>query len=151
MKEKYESTLILLKPNAIQRELAGEIIARFEHKGLRIDAMKMIKIDRELARRHYAEHKDKPFYDELIGFITSGPVIAMVLSGPEAIETARYVVGNTNPLEASPGTIRGQYAITICKNLIHASDSVETAAKEIHRFFKRNEVLAYHLNLEENI
>jgi len=151
MTEKYQSSFVLIKPNAIQRELVGEIISRFESKGLRLDAMKMIIMSRELAEEHYAEHKGKSFYNELIDFITSGPVIAMVLSGPSAIEAVRYVVGDTDPLKARPGTIRGEYAITMARNIVHASDSIESARREIRRFFTRKEVLNYHLNLEEDI
>ena len=151
MTEKYQSSFVLIKPNAIQRKLVGEIISRFESKGLRLDAIKMIQMSRELAEEHYAEHKGKSFYNDLIDFITSGPVIAMVLSGPSAIEAVRYVVGDTDPLEARPGTIRGEYAITIAKNIVHASDSIESARREIKRFFTPEEVLNYHLNLEEDI
>ncbi len=151
MNKEYQSTLILLKPNAIQRELVGEIISRFEHKGLRIDGMKMIIMDREIAESHYGEHKGKPFYEELIEFITSGPNIAMVISGPDAIKAARYVVGDTNPLKAQPGTIRGEYAVTICKNIIHASADTESAKREIKRFFKKDDIMSYHLDLEDDI
>lgn len=151
MNEKYQSTLILIKPNAIQRELVGEIISRFEHKGLRIDGMKMILMDQKLAEDHYGEHKGKSFYDELIEFITSGPVIAMVISGPDAIAASRYVVGDTDPLQAQPGTIRGEYAITVCKNIIHASADVPAAKVEIKRFFKLEEIMNYHLDLEDDI
>ncbi len=151
MTTEYRSTFVLIKPNAIQRELVGDIITRFESKGLRIDAMKMIKMSRETAEEHYAEHKGKVFYDGLIDFITSGPSIAMVLSGPDAIEAVRYVVGDTDPLKAKPGTIRGEYAITISRNIVHASDSIKSAHLEMIRFFKREEILNYHLNLEEDI
>jgi len=151
MNEEYQSTFVLLKPNAIQRRLVGDIIRRFEHKGLRIDAMKMIRIDMELAERHYGEHKGKAFYDELIEFITSGPSLAMVISGPDAIEAARYLVGDTNPLRAQPGTIRGEYAITTCKNIIHASGDVFAAQREIPRFFRQNELMSYHLDVEGDL
>ncbi len=147
----FRSTFVLIKPNAIQRGLVGEIIHRFENKGLRIDAMKMLYITEELAEEHYAEHRDKPFYSALIDFITSGPVIAMVLSGPDAIEAVRYIVGDTDPLKAQPGTIRGQYAITVARNIVHASDSILAARNEIARFFGPDEVLKYRLNLEEDI
>ncbi|MCK5832358.1 nucleoside-diphosphate kinase [bacterium] len=147
----YRSTFVLIKPNAIQRELVGDIISRFESKGLRIDAIKMLHMKRELAEKHYNEHKGKPFYGGLIDFITSGPVIAMVLSGPNAIEAVRYVVGDTNPLKAQPGTIRGEYAITISRNIVHASDSIQAANCEIERFFTPDEIINYHLNLEEDI
>ncbi|HHS49634.1 MAG TPA: nucleoside-diphosphate kinase [candidate division Zixibacteria bacterium] len=147
----FQSTFVLIKPNAIQRELVGEIISRFENKGLRIDAIKMLHMSRDLAERHYGEHRDKPFYNDLIEFITSGPVIAMVLSGPDAIDTARYVVGDTDPLKAHPGTIRGQYAITTAKNIVHASDCVESARKEIARFFAPEEVLNYSMHCRASI
>jgi len=147
----YQSTFVLLKPNAIQREMVGRIIERFEDKGLRIDALKMMHVNRKLAEAHYAEHEGKPYYTGLIKFITSGPVVVMVLSGPNAIGAVRYVVGSTNPLEAQPGTIRGEYAITTAKNLVHASDSVEAAKVEISRFFEPHEIIDYHLNLEEDM
>ena len=151
MEGTYQSTFVLLKPNAIQREMVGRIIERFEDKGLRIDALKMMRVNRKLAEAHYAEHEGKPYCDGLIKFIIGGPVVVMVLSGPNAIEAVRYVVGSTNPLLAQPGTIRGEYAITTAKNLVHASDSVETAAIEIPRFFEPYEIIDYHLNLEEDM
>ena len=138
-----ERTLVLLKPDAVQRRLMGRIISRIEEKGLKIVAMKMIQVTRELAERHYAEHKEKPFFGELVSFITSGPVVAMVVEGPSAVEVVRKMMGNTNPLEAAPGTIRGDYGLSITMNLIHGSDSPETSAREIPIFFDEEEILHY--------
>ena len=138
-----ERTLVLLKPDAVQRRLMGRIISRIEEKGLKIVAMKMIQVTRELAERHYAEHKEKPFFGELVSFITSGPVVAMVVEGPKAIEVVRKMMGKTNPLEAAPGTIRGDYGLSITMNLIHGSDSPETSAREIPIFFDEEEILHY--------
>jgi nucleoside-diphosphate kinase len=130
-----ERTLILVKPDAFARNLTGEIIARFERKGLRLVALKQMTIERELAERHYAEHEGKPFYDELVRFITSGPLVAMVLEGEQAVVAARQVIGATNPLEAAPGSIRGDYAIEVGQNMVHGSDSPESAAREVALFF----------------
>ena len=128
-------TLILVKPDAFARGLTGEIIARFERKGLRIAALKHMQMDRELASQHYAEHEGKPFFDELVSFITSGPLVAMVLEGHEAVVAARQVIGATNPLEAAPGSIRGDFAIPVGQNLVHGSDSAESAEREAGLFF----------------
>ncbi len=130
-----ERTLILVKPDAFARSLTGEIIARFERKGLRLAAMRQLVMERELAERHYAEHEGKPFYEELVGFITSGPLVAMVLEGESAIEAARQVIGATNPLQASPGSIRGDFAIEVGQNMVHGSDAPESAAREVRLFF----------------
>ena len=130
-----ERTLILVKPDAFARNLTGEIIARFERKGLSLVALKLMTMDRELAERHYAEHEGKPFFDELVSFITSGPLVAMVLEGEQAIKAARQVIGATNPLEASPGSIRGDYAIEVGQNMVHGSDAPESAARESALFF----------------
>jgi nucleoside-diphosphate kinase len=130
-----ERTLILVKPDAFARNLAGEIIARFERKGLRLAALNQMAMNRELADRHYAEHAGKGFYEELVQFITSGPLVAMVLEGEQAVQAARQVIGATNPLEASPGSIRGDYAISVGQNMVHGSDSVESAAREVSLFF----------------
>lgn len=138
-----ERTLVLLKPDAIQRRLVGKIISRIEEKGLKIVAMKMMRVTRELAERHYAEHREKPFFGELVSFITSGPIVAMVVEGPDAIGTVRKMMGKTNPLEAAPGTIRGDYGLSVTMNLIHGSDSPETSAREIPIFFSPEEVLDY--------
>jgi len=130
-----ERTLILVKPDAFARALSGEIIARFERKGLRLVALRLLTMERELAERHYAEHEGKPFYGELVSFITSGPLVAMVLEGESAVEAARQVIGATNPLEAAPGSIRGDFAIEVGQNMVHGSDSPESAAREVGLFF----------------
>jgi nucleoside-diphosphate kinase len=130
-----ERTLILVKPDAFARNLTGEIIARFERKGLRLVALNQRSMERELAERHYAEHAGKPFYEELVSFITSGPLVAMVLEGEQAVAAARQVIGATNPLEAAPGSIRGDYAIEVGQNMVHGSDAPESAAREVALFF----------------
>jgi nucleoside-diphosphate kinase len=130
-----ERTLILVKPDAFARNLTGEIIARFERKGLRLVALKLMTMTRELAERHYAEHEGKPFFDELVTFITSGPLVAMVLEGDHAVEAARQVIGATNPLQATTGSIRGDYAVEVGQNMVHGSDSTESAAREVGLFF----------------
>ena len=130
-----ERTLILVKPDAFARSLTGEIIARFERKGLRLAALRQLTMERGLAERHYAEHEGKPFYGELVDFITSGPLVAMVLEGESAVEAARQVIGATNPVEASPGSIRGDFAISVGQNMVHGSDSTESAAREVGLFF----------------
>ena len=130
-----ERTLILVKPDAFARGLTGEIIARFENKGLKIVALRHMTVTEELAKRHYAEHDGKPFFGELVEFITSGPIVAMVLEGTEAIKAARQVIGATNPLEAAPGSIRGDYAIEVGKNMVHGSDSPESGTREAQLFF----------------
>jgi nucleoside-diphosphate kinase len=130
-----ERTLILVKPDAFARNLTGEIIARFERKGLRLAALRHMTMTRELAERHYAEHDGKPFFGELVDFITSGPLVAMVLEGESAIAAARQVIGATNPLEASPGSIRGDFAIEVGRNMVHGSDSPASAAREVALFF----------------
>jgi len=131
-----ERTLILVKPDAFARNLTGEIIARFERKGLRLVALKQMTMTQELAERHYAEHKGKPFYEELVMFITSGQLVAMVLQGEQAIAAARQVIGATNPVEAAPGSIRGDYAIEVGQNMVHGSDSPESGAREVALFFE---------------
>ncbi len=130
-----ERTLILVKPDAFARNLTGEIIARFERKGLRLVAMSLMTMTREKAASHYAEHEGKPFYEELVSFITSGPLVAMVLEGEEAVVAARQVIGATNPLQATTGSIRGDYAIEVGQNMVHGSDSPESAAREVALFF----------------
>jgi nucleoside-diphosphate kinase len=130
-----ERTLVLAKPDAYSRRLSGEILARFERKGLVPVALRVLTMTRELAERHYAEHLDKPFFGELVSFITSGPLVAMVLEGPSAIAAARQVIGATNPLEAAPGSIRGELAIATGENLVHGSDGPEAATREIGIFF----------------
>jgi len=130
-----DRTLILVKPDAFERALTGEVIARFERKGLRLVALKLMQVDVELAERHYGEHAGKPFFPELVEFITRGPLVALVLEGEGAIEAARQVIGATNPLEAAPGSIRGDFATEITFNLVHGSDSPNSAAREIELFF----------------
>jgi nucleoside-diphosphate kinase len=131
-----ERTLILVKPDAFARGLTGEIIARFERKGLTLAALKQLTMTRALAERHYAEHEGKPFFAELVSFITSGPLVAIVLEGEQAVPAARQVIGATNPIEAAPGSIRGDYAIEVGQNLVHGSDSPASAAREVALFFE---------------
>ena len=130
-----ERTLILVKPDAFARNLTGEIVARFERKGLRLVALQLMTMTRELASAHYAEHEGKPFFGELVDFITSGPLVAMVLDGEQAIAAARQVIGATNPLQAAPGSIRGDYAVEVGQNMVHGSDAPESAAREVGLFF----------------
>ena len=130
-----ERTLILVKPDAFARNLTGEIIARFERKGLKLAALKQMTMTAELAERHYAEHVGKGFFGELVEFITSGPLVAMVLEGESAVDAARQVIGATNPLQAAPGSIRGDYAIEVGQNMVHGSDSTDSAAREVALFF----------------
>jgi nucleoside-diphosphate kinase len=130
-----ERTLILVKPDAFARNLTGEIIARFERKGLRLVAMSLMTMSREQAAQHYVEHEGKGFYEELVTFITSGPLVAMVLEGEQAVVAARQVIGATNPVEANTGSIRGDYAISVGQNMVHGSDSPDSAAREVALFF----------------
>ncbi len=130
-----ERTLILVKPDAFARNLTGEIISRFERKGLKLAALKLETLTRETAQRHYAEHDGKPFFGELVEFITSGPLVAMVLEGDSAVEAARQLIGATNPLQSAPGSIRGDFATSIGANMVHGSDSPESAAREVGIFF----------------
>jgi nucleoside-diphosphate kinase len=138
-----ERTLVIIKPDGIQRGLIGPIIARLERRGLKITAMKMIRMDYDLAKRHYAVHEGKPFYGRLLEYITSAPVVVMVIEGKEAIEVVRRTMGATNPMEATPGTIRADYSLEVGFNLVHGSDGAETAAFEIPLFFNENEILSY--------
>jgi nucleoside-diphosphate kinase len=130
-----ERTLILVKPDAFARNLSGEIIARFERKGLQLAAMKMMTASRELAEAHYAEHAERPFFGELVDFITSGPLVAMILEGDHAVKAARQVIGATDPIEATMGSIRADYALEVGRNMVHGSDSDESAAREAALFF----------------
>ena len=130
-----ERTLILVKPDAFARNLSGEIIARFERKGLQLAAMKMMTASRELAEAHYAEHAESPFFGELVDFITSGPLVAMILEGDHAVTAARQVIGATDPIEATMGSIRADYALEVGRNMVHGSDSDESAAREAALFF----------------
>jgi nucleoside-diphosphate kinase len=130
-----EQTLILAKPDAVQRSLAGEIVARFERRGFRLRAARLLVVDRELAQQHYAEHEAKPFFGELVDFITSAPTLAFVLEGEGVIATARTTIGATNPAAAEPGSLRGDFASAMPDNLVHGSDSPESAAREIALWF----------------
>jgi len=136
-----ERTFVMVKPDGFRRGLVGEILARFERKGFRIVGLKALRISQELAERHYAEHRDKPFFPSLVGFITSGPVVAMVLEGPNAVAEVRKMMGATHPKDALPGTIRGDYATTIDENVIHGSATLEDAQREIALFFRPEELL----------
>jgi nucleoside-diphosphate kinase len=138
-----ERTLVLFKPDAVQRLLVGRILARYEERGLRIAGLKLMAVDRDLAERHYAVHSAKPFFGGLVEFITSGPLVAAVLEGPNAIAVVRAMNGATRPHEAAPGTIRGDFALETAQNLVHASDSAETAATEIDLWFGSAELLDY--------
>ncbi len=128
-------TLILVKPDAFERNLTGEVIARFERKGLKISALKLLTATEEIANQHYAEHTEKPFFGELVSFITGGPLVAMVLEGAEAVPAARQLIGATNPVEAAPGSIRGDFALEVTFNMVHGSDSDESAEREIGIWF----------------
>lgn len=138
-----QKTLILLKPDCIQRRLAGEVIQRFEQKGLRLVALKLVQADRALAEKHYAVHKGKPFYDSLLTFLLSGPTVALVLEGREAVTVCRNLIGKTDGVEAAPGTIRGDFGISKQNNLIHGSDSPENAEAEIALWFKKDELVSF--------
>lgn len=143
-----ERSLVLIKPDAIQRGLAGEIISRLERKGLKIVAMKMLHMDKNLAQHHYAIHKGKAFFDDLVSFITSSPLIAIVFQGKNAVEVIRQMMGETDPAQAHSGTIRGDFGIDIGHNLIHGSDSLENASKEIDLFFSAEEIFTYDRQLD---
>jgi len=136
-----ERTLVLAKPDAVERGLAGEIVARLERRGLVLRATKLLRVDQALAERHYAEHVEKPFFGELIAFITSGPTLALVVEGEGAIATVRQTMGATNPAQAGPGTIRGDLALAMPDNLVHGSDSAESAAREIALWFADDELV----------
>ncbi len=138
-----ERTFVMIKPDGVQRGLIGQIVGRFEAKGLKLVAAKMLQVSQELAREHYAEHKDRPFFGELVGFVTSSPVFAMLWEGPSAIAIARTMMGKTNPVESAPGTIRGDFGVSVGMNIIHGSDSPESAAKEIKLWFSDSEIAAY--------
>ena len=142
-----ERSLVLIKPDAVQRGLAGKIISRFEKRGLKIVAMKMLQMDRTLAQRHYEVHKDKAFFTDLVNFIISSPIIAIVFQGGNAVEIIRRTMGETDPAKAHPGTIRGDFGIDIGHNLVHGSDSPENASKEINLFFSAEEICDYDRNI----
>jgi nucleoside-diphosphate kinase len=143
-----ERTLIIIKPGGVQRGLIGEIISRLERRGLRIVAMKFMQITEKLAHQHYAVHKGKPFYESLVAYITSGPVVAMILEGKNAIQIARNTMGATNPADAAPGTIRADLGIEIGRNLVHGSDGPDTAASETSLFFDESEIVNWSRELE---
>jgi nucleoside-diphosphate kinase len=138
-----QRTLILLKPDCVQRRLVGVIIQRFEQKGLRLAAMKLVQVQRALAEKHYAVHQGKPFYEPLLRFLTSGPTVALVLEGREAVAVARKLIGDTDGIKAPPGSIRGDLALSVQNNLVHGSDSPENAAAEIALWFRDDELVAY--------
>jgi len=138
-----ERTFVMIKPDGVQRSLIGKVIARFEEKGLKVIGLKMIHVSKDLAARHYAEHVGKKFYEELVRYITSGPVVTMVLTGRNAVGVVRTIVGSTNPTEAAPGTLRGDFGMEIGRNIIHASDSNESAVREISLFFTESEIQTY--------
>jgi nucleoside-diphosphate kinase len=142
-----ERTLILFKPDAVQRRLAGKLLTRLEDRGLKIVGMKMLRVSKELSARHYAEHVNKPFYPLLEQFITSGPVVALVAEGPQAVAVVRGMMGPTNGAQASPGTIRGDYGLSRQMNLMHGSDSIEAARREIDVYFRPEELVAYETTL----
>lgn len=138
-----ERTLILVKPDGVQRGLMGEIVARFERRGLKLLGMKFIQMSQELANQHYAVHKERPFFNDLVSYITSGPVLAMVWEGKDAIAAARSTIGATKPVEATPGSIRGDFGMEIGRNLVHGSDSPENGVKEANLFFKPEELVTW--------
>lgn len=142
-----EKSFVMIKPDGVQRELIGEIIGRFEKKGAKIIGLKLMRIKKELAEKHYEVHKGKPFFEELIKFITSGPVVAMVFEGENMVEIVRKMIGATNPANALPGTVRGDFVLDTGQNIIHASDSLENAVREIAIFFKEDELVSYNLNM----
>lgn len=144
-----EKTFLMVKPDGVERQVIGEIVSRFEKKGLKLIGAKLMKIPTQLAEQHYQEHKGKAFYDELVQFITSGPVFAMVWQGENAIEITRQMMGKTNPKEALPGTIRGDFGMSVGKNVIHGSDSPASAEREIQLFFKPEELVEYNRAIDK--
>ena len=143
-----ERTLVLIKPDGVQRGLVGEVVSRLERRGLKLVAMKLMQIDDALARQHYAEHVDRPFFADLVEFISSSPVVAMVWEADKAVDAVRNTMGETNPVESPMGTIRGDLALDIGRNLIHGSDSPETASREINLFFNPSEIQEYQRNTD---
>lgn len=141
--ESLEQTFVMIKPDGVQRSLIGEIISRFEKRGLKVVAMKLIQVSEDLARVHYEEHEGKAFYDKVVNYITSSPVVVMVLEGMNAVEVVRKMTGSTNPQDASIGTLRGDYCLDIGRNVIHASDSLKNAEREISLFFRKEEFVHY--------
>ena len=143
-----ERTYLMVKPDGVQRGICGEIVSRFEKKGLKLVAMKLMVISKEVAENHYGEHKDKPFFPSLISYITSGPVLAMVWEGESAVSVCRNMMGKTNPKESAPGTIRGDFGMQTGMNIIHGSDSVESAEREISIFFRPEELVSYEKTIQ---
>jgi len=142
-----QRTLVLCKPDAVQRGLVGDVIARFERKGLKLAGLKMVVVDEALAKQHYEEHLEKPFYPELAEFITSSPVIAIAIEGRNAVEVVRGLMGTTNPQQAAPGTIRGDFGLSLTKNIVHGSDSVVSAERELGLFFTPSELYDYEVTM----
>ncbi|PTF04622.1 nucleoside-diphosphate kinase [Staphylococcus devriesei] len=138
-----ERTFLMIKPDAVQRNLVGEIISRIERKGLKLVGAKLMTVPQSLAEEHYAEHVERPFYGKLISFITSAPVFVMVVEGEDAVDVSRHIIGKTNPSDATPGSIRGDLGLTVGRNVIHGSDSVESAKREINLWFKEEELSNY--------
>ena len=143
-----ERTLVLIKPDGVQRQLIGRILARYEERGLKVVGLKLVQVDRGLAERHYAAHREKPFFTGLVDFITSGPLVALALDGPNAITVVRAINGATRPHEAAPGTVRGDFALETAQNIVHASDGPEAAAIELDLWFDRDELLAYERDVD---
>jgi nucleoside-diphosphate kinase len=143
-----EQTLVIIKPDGVQRQLIGPIVNRLEQRGLKIVAMKMMQVSQDLARKHYAIHEGKPFFEPLIAYITSAPVVALVVEGPNAIEVTRNTMGATNPIDATPGTIRADYGLEIGRNLVHGSDGPETAVAEIALWFDQSQILSYQRDVD---
>ena len=143
-----ERSLVLIKPDAMQRGLAGAIIGRLEQSGLKLVAIKMLHLDKALARRHYGVHVGKPFFDDVVDYISSAPIIAIVFEGESAVEVVRKTMGTTDPAKAEPGTIRGDFGLNIERNAVHGSDSVKTAEEEIKLFFSQGEIFNYHSEVE---
>ncbi|WP_126992883.1 nucleoside-diphosphate kinase [Thermosipho globiformans] len=146
-----ERTFVYLKPNAVRRGLVGEIIKRFEQRGIKIVALKLIWMSKQQAEKLYEMHKGKSFYNDLIDFVTGGPIVAMIVEAPRVIEMVRHIIGDTDPLKAGTGTIRGEFALTITKNLIHASDSKENFEREYKIFFSDDEIIDYYLDVQDDI
>lgn len=143
-----QRTLVLCKPDAVQRGIVGRIVSRFEDKGFKIVGLKMMHVDENLARTHYQEHIEKPFFSELVEFITASPIVAMAVEGENAVEVVRGVMGTTNPQKATPGTIRGDFGLNLTKNLVHGSDSLASADRELALFFSEDEIYTYSLSIE---
>ena len=143
-----ERTLVLIKPDGVQRQLVGRVLTRYEERGLKIIGLKLVHIDRAMAEAHYAVHRDKPFFTGLVAFITTGPLVAVALEGPDAIANVRTINGATRPVQAAPGTIRGDFALETAQNLVHASDGPETAVQELALWFRPDELLPYDRDID---